>query len=55
MEKLVYVIKTPCRGFKLPNGKMIDLFPYRYDSKIDFTVGQFLFVWSYFSTNVISF
>lgn len=35
MEKLVYVIKTPYRGFELPNGKMIDLFPYRYDSKID--------------------
>ena len=35
MEKIVYVIKTPCRGFKLPNGKMIDLFPYRYDAKID--------------------
>lgn len=35
MEKLVYVEKIPYRGFKLPNGKIIDLFPCRYDSKID--------------------
>lgn len=35
MEKLVYVKKIPCRGFKLPNGKIFELFPCRYDSKID--------------------
>jgi hypothetical protein len=35
MENIVYLVKMPDRGFLLPNGKMIDLYQYRYDCKLD--------------------
>lgn len=42
MKPIIFITEIPDRGFQLPNGKMIDLFPYRYDGKIDLENNTYL-------------
>jgi hypothetical protein len=42
MKALRFLDEMPYRGFQLPNGKIIDLFPYRYDGKLDLDNNTYL-------------
>lgn len=45
MKPITFITEIPYRGFQLHNGKMIDLFPYRYDGKIDVENNTYLTIY----------